>query len=97
MSFSPTVVKSTQQGTIALNYGSTTATATITAVDTNKTQLTMLGLSTQHAVANIYQPGEVESRITLTNSTTVTATKNKFQSGVNSTIVTVAYRVVEFY
>jgi hypothetical protein len=91
MSYSPTVVKSTQQGTLATSGTSITAVATITAVDTNKTQLTLLGFSTNTATST-YDPSRDLSRITLTNSTTITLTKNS-----TSGAVTGSYRVVEFY
>ncbi len=62
-------IKSIQRGTIALAGAATTGTATITAVDTTKTELRFLGQSAggggdQHT-----------AWITLTNSTTITATR----------------------
>jgi hypothetical protein len=91
MSYSPTVVKSTQQGTLATSGNSITAVATITAVDTNKAQLTLLGFSTNTNTSG-YDPSRDLSRITLTNSTTITLTKVSTAGA-----VTGSFRVVEFY
>jgi hypothetical protein len=85
MSYSPTVVKSAQQGTIATVANSATNVATITAVNTNTAVLTLLGQNTG-ALDGLY-------RITLTNSTTVTATRGT-TVGAGPTL---SYRVVEFY
>lgn len=91
MSYTPTVVKSTQQGT-ATFAASVTVTSTITAVDINKTQLTLMGFSTGTSGGSTYEPIRDLCRITLTNSTTVTGTRG----GTASTPV-ISFRVVEFY
>lgn len=63
-------IKSIQRGTISLaSGGSTTGTATITSVDTTKTELRMLGF-TLNGEAMVNNP-----RIALTNATTITATR----------------------
>lgn len=62
-------IKSIQRGVIAMSAGSTTGTATITAVVTAKTELRMLGFSTG-GPDNTFSP-----RLSLTNTTTITATK----------------------
>lgn len=64
------VLKSVQRGTIAIGGGSVSNTATITAVDTTKAELTSLGQTSGAADARngIY--------LALTNATTVTATNN---------------------
>lgn len=79
----PGVIKSVQRGTIV---GPTT-TATITAVNTAKSELNFLGY-TQTAVDGImqYQP-----RITLTNATTITATV------IADATTTPAYEVTEYF
>lgn len=63
-------IKSIQRGTISLaSGGSTTGTATISSVDTTKTELRILGY-TLNAEVMVNTP-----RIALTNATTITATR----------------------
>ena len=62
-------IKSIQRGVIALSGSFATATATITAVVTAKTELRLLGYSAPGG-DNVQAP-----RIVLTNTTTITATK----------------------
>ena len=64
----PTGIKSIQRGTISLSTGS--ATVTITAVNTAKTELRHLGIASGTADLSGF------ARITLTNSTTITANTN---------------------
>ena len=78
---------SVQRGTITIGAGSNVATQTITAVDTSKSMINFLGFSGASVSANDSWP-----RISLTNSTTVTATK-AFTIGT----VVVSYEVIEFY
>jgi len=86
--FYPGVIRSVQRGTITINSTNTSATATITAVDTTKSVVFWLGsdASSNGSLTAAY--------LTLTNSTTVTSTRNT-QDG-SSTSVT-GYQVVQFY
>ena len=91
------VIKSIQQGTIAVTTLASgleaTATATITSVDTAKAYVVWQG----HTVADIDSAGTgvtLASRVTLTNATTVTATGQSSVAGGQT--LTVGYVVVEF-
>lgn len=74
-------IKSIQRGTITSSNPATTTTATISAVNTNKTMLNYLGAS----IAN--------ARITLTDATTITLTI-AYEFAVNTSV---SYEVIEFY
>lgn len=80
-------IKSIQRGTISVSAGAGTgtATATITAVDTAKSECRFMGATSAASIQGL-------ARVTLTNSTTVTADA----SGDGSTYV-VGYEVVERY
>ncbi len=65
-------IKSIQRGTIALTAGNLTGTVTITAVVTANCVLTFLGVTSDTATANAER---AEARVSLTNATTVTATR----------------------
>lgn len=80
-------IKSIQRGTISIGSLASSATATITAVNTSKTMLNFLGCYTSTSSDSIYLP-----LLTLTNSTTVTASK-----GATGVSATVSYEVIEFY
>ena len=81
-------IKSTQRGVILLS-GVLTNTATLSpAVDTSKTQLRMLGWSVTGATLD----ATMFTHVTLTNSTTVTATRGG--SGGN---VSVSWEITEYY
>ena len=86
-------VKSVQRGTIVFT-SATTAGATITAVDPNKTMLNYLG---QNGYYNVTTTNSLDgiglSRISLTDSTTVTATR--YTTSTTGHIV--SYEVIEFY
>jgi hypothetical protein len=84
--FTGGAIKSIQRGKITLT-GVTSNTATITAVDTSKTELRMLG-STYNGVTL----ADVLTMIELTNSTTITATR----AASGSTAV-VSWELTEFY
>lgn len=81
-----TVINSIQYGTVALTNGSTSATATITSVDTSKAVLINLGYTVSEDTAK-----DALARLSLTNSTTVTATR-----GASVNTCTVGFCVVEF-
>lgn len=63
------VINSIQRGTISIASGTTSATATVTAVDPTKAELSLLGGSRQDNVSGVM----IYPRIALTNSTTITA------------------------
>ncbi len=83
-------IKTVQYGTVTIGTGTSTATATVTAVTIGKAVLSMLGWATTGAGA---PPGGDHPRITLTNSTTVTALTG---SGVTVGVV-VGFVVVEYW
>ena len=86
-----TGIKSIQRGTIAVTGTNLTATATITSVDTAKTELRFQGMSMQ---ADAAWPARTSLRITLTNATTITATRGE---GVSLNDVTVNWELTEYY
>lgn len=66
-------IKSIQRGTITLTSAAS-ATATITSVDTSKSELRFLG-ETMNAAASTSALATNMARLALTNSTTITATR----------------------
>lgn len=86
----PGLIKSVQRGTITLN-SVTSATATITAVDTTKTMVEHLGASNTDASGGNGQLWL--TTLVLTNATTVTAAVNT--AAANSPIV--GYQVIEWF
>jgi len=81
-------IKSIQRGTISMSSGgSTSGTATITSVDTTKTELRYLGANND-AVADT----TALSRVVLTNATTITANRSS-----NSGTTVVSWELTEFY
>lgn len=87
--FGSGAIKSIQRGTITIPANSTSATATITSVVTTKTELRFLGVTSQSTGIDT-----ALARITLTNSTTITATRNTV-STTNNTIV--SWELTEYY
>ena len=83
--FSGGRIKSVQRGTIAISF-TTSATETITAVDPLKTMINYLGETT------VFNDIRTNARISLTNSTTITATRFD-----DTGTTTVSYEVIEFY
>ena len=85
--FLPGAIKAIYRGTITIADSSTSNTATITSVDTNRAVIfPPLGVeSTETSVAN------TNVRVALTNATTVTASR-----GGSTGSVTVGYQVVEY-
>lgn len=79
-------IKSIQRGVISITAGNTSATATITSVNTSKSILFDLGAS----VTN--NTNESDARLALTNATTVTATRQG-----NTGTTEKAFQVVEYY
>lgn len=80
-------IKSIQRGTITIAHPATSNTATVTAVDTAKSLLRLLG-----ALSNVDDVRAL-AHIALTNSTTITATRSTSSSGW-STVV--SYELVEY-
>lgn len=80
----PGSLKSIQRGVISI-VGAYSGTATITAVDTSKTELRLLGVSNTTVLADL-------ARVVLTNATTITATR-----GSNSGTSEVSWELTEFY
>jgi hypothetical protein len=89
----PQFIKSRQQSTITMtNGGSTTGTATITSVSTTKTAVAYGGSCSDNNVTSGNQVNATQARLTLTNATTVTATRN----AINGTGSIVAFTALEF-
>lgn len=70
---SASYISSIQRGTITIAAGATTGTATISSVTTSRAFLIICGYTTDNTSEN---GAEVMPRITLTNATTITATRN---------------------
>ena len=85
--YQPNIIKTVQRGTIALT-GLSTAAATITAVSVANTSLDSLGQTTNNTTGS---NNELETRLDLTNTTTVTGTR-----GTNTANVTIGYQAVEW-
>jgi len=81
-------IKSIQRGAVSLANGATSATATISSVTTAKSVLSWLGTvpESQNDFANTM------AALSLTNATTVTATRAASSQGIY-----VYYQVVEYY
>jgi hypothetical protein len=88
------VIKSIQYGTIAFTSASDVPTATITSVSTSKAVVFHLGASAGTLSVGSTQVAPNYCRLTLTNATTVTATRS---SGLNGLDGTVSFCVVEYY
>lgn len=84
-------IKSIQRGVISLSDSQTSNTATISAVVVEKSVIMPLGVSGEddgnYAVDHLF------IRLSLTNTTTVTATRTR----PNSIAASVGYQVIEFY
>lgn len=92
MSYARSVVKSLQRGTITFSSGSTnTATGTISAVVLAKSLLIFGGSSGGQSSSG----ATCKERVTLTNTTTVTATSEPRDSNTVGTVVD--YQVVEYF
>lgn len=88
-------INSVQYGTVTIAGSSATGTATITSVDTSKAVLGFLGFTTtlDTSGGSAVHQNRMFPMITLTNATTVTATRN---SSDPSDTVTVSFVVVEY-
>lgn len=83
----PGSIKSIQSGIIAITASNTSATATVSAVNTSKSVLYTLGAGGTSASA-----GDVAGYLTLTNSTTVTG----FRSSTGGSCA-ISWQLVEYY
>jgi len=84
-------IKSIRRGTITINSGNSSGTATLSpAVDLAKTLLIPLGSATPGS-ATIYLTEDSAFRVELTNTTTVTATR-----GGTTNSMYVGYQIIEF-
>ena len=88
--FGMRAIKSIQRGVIAVGF---TATATITAANTSKAELRCLGSKGTWTAANGSWNGNTSAYVTLTNSTTITATS----TGQENANGGVAWELTEFY
>jgi len=86
--FDSAVINSKQSGTILISAGNTSNTATITAVNIAKSLLLYCGVITSYTGT---VPIHAFSRLALTNSTTITATR-----GNSSNSATVGWNLIEF-
>lgn len=86
-------VKSVQRGVIAFSGAVTSMTATISSVDVTKSKVTLLGFTTSNTA---YVTTHLAVRLTLTDSTTVTATRQGAGSSADN-LPSVAYQVEESY
>ncbi len=87
--FSASVIKSIQRGIVTIPDGSSTATISLTTVDTTKTVVNFLGASYTWTAPGSYQ--STMYRLQLTNATTLTATRDSTGGTLN-----VSYEIVEF-
>lgn len=85
--FGASKIKRIQRGTTSVSGGNATGTSTVTAVVTGKAELRMLGASTTSGGTDA-----PEVRVTLTNSTTITATRSNTTHS-----VTVSWELVEWW
>jgi len=98
-----TGIKSIQRGVINLGTSATSATATITSVNTSKAMVNFLGSSSAGALGEFREGGNLKGlysknghhfvRVALTNATTVTVTRAQ----ANNATTVVSYEVIEFY
>ena len=82
-------IKSIQRGTITIPVNTKSATATIASVNTAKTELRMLGFTNNGQIS-----GGIFPKISLTSSTTITATRGGDSTSYGTT--TVSWELTEF-
>lgn len=93
MSYNPGGFKSVQSGSITIATSTTSNTATISAVSVANAVLVWCGCYTNDNVNNSTEIGSGFARMTLTNSTTITATRGAANA---SFTVTIKYYIVEY-
>jgi hypothetical protein len=79
-------IKSIQRGTISIGNGVTTQTATVTSVDTTKSQLNFLGCYTADTAITAL------ASVVLTNATTITGQRSS-----NTSTTVVSWELIERY
>ena len=89
MSYARSVIKNIQVGTTSIGASATSATTTITSVDTAKS-LASLRIAGAYTAAT--GSGDPPWTVTLTNATTITTTKTT-----NNNAAVVYWTVVEYY
>ena len=91
-------IKSVQRGVITLNQLTATNSATISAVNTSKSFVNFLGQGNDYIYSGLdpWLYGSHFGRLALTNSTTVTATRDMYSERCVGTL-TISYEVIEFY
>ena len=87
------LIKSVQRGTCAVAAGATTGTSTITVVDTANCSVRFLGFIDPNNGDGTTNPDVHFTRITLTNSTTLTATRATSDATYGRTV---RFEVIEF-
>jgi len=81
--YTPSFLQSVQCGTITINSGATSGTATITSVDTTRTALSNNGYTGNDSSGSAV----TDAWLTLTNATTVTATRSTNTSETYTSVV----------
>lgn len=92
--FGARAIKSTQRGVIAFGAGVKTVTATITAVNTAKTQLRILGGTSSSGGTGI---SSATMRVVLTNATTLTGDREAGGDSSGNTSGSVAWELTEYF
>lgn len=92
-------IKSIQRGLISIGTSSSSASITITSVDTSKSVLYNLGQSTAALINNAYyyyggHAYNADAYLSLTNSSTITASRTL--TGVD-VVQYISYQIVEYY
>ena len=93
LEFDTDIVKSNQKGTITLDYSGSelSDTVTVSSVNTNKSFLSWLGCTTDISNHGENSPSSNLGRITLTNSTTITANRGYYYAD-----LIIGYQLIEF-
>lgn len=92
------VFKSVQYGTYTFGSGGTSTTATITSVDTTRAVVIPLGFTVAAVVSGAGGIGATNPYLTLTNATTITATRASGTDSAGTAMVgTGSFVVVEGY
>lgn len=92
--FGARAIKSTQRGVIAFGPGVKTVTATITAVNTAKTQLRILGGTSSSGGTGI---SSATMRVVLTDATTLTGDREAGGDSSGNTSGSVAWELTEYF
>lgn len=90
--FTGSGIKSVQRGTVVINSASSVGNATVSAVDTAKSLVALLGFSVNSSLAA--DPIDWAPRVALTSTTNITATRGQATVG---PAITVSWELVEYY